>query len=580
MTNLRPHGPSSPSTHAPFHPAGLALSRRHRQAAILLVAAVFALVLGCRHLDTPHPVLARTHRFSVTAEDLARWTPVLGRDRKLRRASRQSDPTTAMLRQIALVRIVVQDGEHLLSDHRRAVIEQDLADREVRRVYDREVLVARVAVSRDEARLIFEEHRDGYRKAPGVRSLEIFCWAPADLPELREQKRRLLEGLRLSVDSPKSFEEAAWSHSDATSAVWSGHIGTMLENQIGEPLRSALFDAEPGVTQVIESAEGLFLFWVVGFTPAKDNRFEDVADGIFKRLQRQRIEVLRNDAVTKVLGGLELTDPPLVNRSAAVARYQGQELTLIDLSLDTPEADRIRARIVARAMREQLATLDVAIPDPPSEEVDWRLFREIWPAMVEQWQSGRQDTPDPGPGQAEIPQAEIPQPEVRQVERWSFDLLVIDGCRTQRELFQTFRSLHELGSDSDLEALAGHLRETWNLQPTVRSYDQVSSPDAAALGPEIHTTLKRRLGVLRSPTPESPAATTTSSRLSKPMHIADRDQVVVVELRGREVDHAATVSTAQGAAARRTALKAAKDLENHLLAINGFTELQDRRGDG
>ncbi len=526
--------------------------------AIALALVLSALAIACQHLEQPgptHDLLARTARFTITADDLARWAPLLRRERNVRRASReQGGADAAIVRQVALIRIVVADGAHLLPAGRRAVLSRDLADREVRRVYDREVLEPRAGVTLDDARRIFEQHRDGFRKAPGVRCLELFRWAPADQAALRTDARRLLERVRAQATDREAFKRAVWQHSDATSAVWSGNIGTVLSDQVGEPLRSALLGTETGPTEIIEADEGLFLFWVLDHTPARDNRFEDVADGILERLTRQRLEQLGEQAAHEILASLELLDPLPTDRNASAVRYRGRLLSLSDLDLDTPSPDRIRDRIVAVGMREQLEAEGFEIPDPAPEQLQWRLFRQIWPLMVDarlaaglrdESPDDRVEPPDDGPA----------------IESWTFTLLILDGSTTQRELLQTFRSLHELGPGAGIEALAGHLRSTWGLEPTVRHYDHLPAPAAAALGPEIHTTLKRRL---------------SPGELSRPMHLADRHQVVVLQLISREADPAATAEAAQRADARRTRRQVERLLESEMLDASQLELFTDR----
>jgi hypothetical protein len=148
-----------------------------------------------------------------------------------------------------------------------------------------------------------------------------------------------------------------------------------------------------------------------------------------------------------------------------------------------------------------------------------------------------------------------------EIESWTFTLLILDGCTTQRELLQTFRSLHDLGPGADIEALAGRLRSTWGLEPTVRHYDHLPAPDAAALGPEIHTTLKRRL---------------SPGELSRPMHLADRHQVVVLQLTSRGADPTATADAVHRSDTRRTRRRAEQLLESELLDASHFKLLMDR----
>jgi len=386
-------------------------------------------------------------------------------------------------------------------------------------------------------------------------SVELFRWAPADLPALRTDARRLLERLRAEATDRATFERAVWQHSDATSAVWSGNIGTVLSDQVGEPLRSALLGTDAGPTQIIDADEELFLFWVLAHTPARDNRFEEVADGILQRLTRQRLELLRARAAHEILAGLELANPLPTDRNAPAVRYRGRLLSLSELGLDTASLGRVRDRIVGAGIGEQLEAEGLEIPDPAPEQLQWRLFRQIWPLMV-------------GARVAAGVAGELPLDEDvdetgdgPEIEAWTFTLLILDGCTTQRELLQIFRSLHDLGSGDDIEALADHLRSTWGLEPTVRRYDHLPAPDAAALGPEIHTTLKQRL---------------SPGELSRPMHLAGRHQVVVLQLISCEADPVATAEAVHRAETGRKRRRAERLLESKLLHASHLKLLMDR----
>jgi hypothetical protein len=488
----------------------------------------------------------------LNTSDLERWSAFLTGRKDFRRQLRQAeDERIEIMRAAALTRIMLTHYGELVPAEERQSLQRDAADQAVRRTYFREILGRQVVVEESEARHIFSTHREGFRKARGVKAREIFLWAPEDLVELRASQLTLLEEIRDTATTAEAFEEAAREHSDATSAYRGGSIGTVLEDRIGENLREVLFGVSQGLTDIAESEHGLYLFYVTRTLPAKENTFEDVAEGIYSKLRRQKIEsLIESDTASlreqhgfAVLGG---DAPPADGRP--VLRIDGREYTARELDLGAVQPGRVEGRGMAMLYSGELRRRGIE-PDPPAEDLayDWELSRRILRRLV-----SRQ--------LAAINQQENPPPDLQNsgvaVERWTFDLLTVDDLKEPAVLYAVFRALHELREDASLDDLRRRLEQNHNLEASIRSFDGVLAPSVGGLGPEIHTTIKRHLA---------------EGERSKPLHLGDRNQVVVIALYGKEVDSEASRAQTNRARAKQSYRAAFERLQAELLRTNGFT---------
>jgi parvulin-like peptidyl-prolyl isomerase len=499
------------------------------------------------------PVVARTDTFELNASDLEQWSTFLSGRKDFRRQLRQAeDERIEIVRAAALTRIVLADYGELARAEEKQSLRRDTEDQAARRTYLREVLGPQIVVEESEARKIFSTYGEGFRKARGVRAREIFLWAPADLEELRASQLARLKKIRETATTVEVFEEAAREYSDATSAYRGGSIGTVLEDRVQGNLRDVLFGVSQGLTEIAESQHGLYLFYVTRTSPAKENIFEDVAEGIYSRLRRQKLESLitydaaslRDQHGFAVLGGdaQSTGDRP-------VLRIDGREYTARELDLEVVQPNRIESRGMAMLYRNELRRRGIA-PDPSGEDLayQWELSRRILRRLVSH-QLAAEDRHD-------TPVYNVRDPEVA-VERWTFDLLTVDHATDPEIFFAVFRALHALPGDASLDDLRRRLERRYGLEANIRSFDNVLAPSAAGLGPEIHTTIKRRLAV---------------GERSKPLHLGDRNQVVVIALHGKTVDIEATRARINRARDRQTSLEVLERLEKELLRRHRFTE--------
>jgi hypothetical protein len=478
-------------------------------------------------------LVAQADGFVLTASELEEWSVFLEQRRDFRGRLRNAENRQEEIaRTAAVTNILLRDHPDLISDEERRRLWRRMAGPENRRAYVRQVLGPQIVVDEAEVREIFDSHRENYRKARGVKALEIFLWAPEDLKDLRAERRALLDRIRSTTDTPEAFRQAALAHSDATSAYRGGSIGTLLEDQVGGDLRQALFTTIDDLTEIVQSPDGLFLFWIVRRVPAKENRFEDVAAGIEAKLRKQKLqtlittdsEALRTRHALTVVDNSEPPDP-----DAPVLHIDGRFFTLRDLDLDTWERTAVERRGMAILYGEALQQRGIEIDRPDAFEFDWLVSRRILNRLVAQAHDVEALSTEAASEQAVMTPSKH--------ERWTFDLLRVEDVDSPEALFAVFRARREVGKSADLTMLQEVLKNRYGLHATITSFDDVPASSVGGRGPEIHTTLKNRL---------------SDGEMSKPMHLADRHQVVVIVLEKRRVDEEAGIAAFESAGKRRS----------------------------
>ncbi len=523
-----------------------------KRAASLFLAGLLVTLGACSHTTAPpERIVARGDDFMLTQSELGTWSDFLKKRRDFRLTlQRAENPREEIARTAAVTAILLQDYPDLVSDEERRRLWRGMTDYETRRTYVREVLGPQIVVDGAEVREIFETHRKNYRKARGVKALEIFLWAPEDLNDLRSEKLALLENLRSTLTTPEAFRQAAQQHSDATSSFRGGSIGTVLEDQIGGALRQALFTTADGLTEIVQSPDGLFLFWVTRRVPAKENNFEDVAAGIEAKLRKQKMQTLitADSETLQIRHAFTVVDhSEAADDEAHVLHIDDRFFTLRDLDLDIWDRRAVEGRGMAILYGEALQARGIKTDQPDRFEVDWQLSRRILSRLVAQ-------TLDVGAPPVEA-SAERPKMTPKKVERWTFDLLTVEGVSSPEALFAVFRAQHELGETADLKMLQEALENSYGLQATIKSYDDIPASSVGGLGPEIHTTLKNRI---------------SEGKMSKPMHLSDRHQVVVIVLEQKRLDEQAGLAAAESSAKRRSRKDSEDRISDQLLQAHNF----------
>jgi len=524
-----------------------------------LGAGVCSLVLmivscsGCGDRSEP-AIAARTDVFAITEAELADWTPVLEGKRELRgRLRKAEDRREELLRVIAMIRLVPPEYGGLVPATELESAQRDLEARQVRTAYRDQVLRPQIEVTEEEIRQIFTEYRQNYQKPEAVRVLEIFKWAPPDLPDLRRQRTEEMESLRSKISDRESFEEAALAYSDATSAHKGGRIGTLNRDEVSGVLEEALFSGGYGLTEVVASGSGLYLFFVVDRLPPRANELSDVADGIEKSLVRQRLQRLmaENAARLKNEYGFRLVPANKTDDGQPRLRIGNEVLTAEQLGVsaglsEESKIKRIEQRGLTIIMKKELARRAVVPPPTVPMETDWMRYRLAWRRVVVTELSR---TP---PGRETL-QDDAERPP--NVERWSFDLIRVPAGEGAEAWDAAFRVCREIQPEAGLEPIRQRLAQDYGLVGELVKLRDVTSREAGPLGPEIHTTIKKIL---------------EPGEISQPLFLADRGEVVVIQLHSKRVDPEASAAAAQRRDRNRHRRAVEERLERDLLDRHGF----------
>jgi len=510
------------------------------------------LTIGCTHSAVPvDPVVARTDTFALTRSDIDRWAAFLKGERSFRRGLVGSgNQEEAIAREAALTAILLADFPNEVPDIERRRLWHNFEDAGIGRTYLREVVGPRVTIDPGDVRSIYTEHRANYRKSAGVSVLEIYLWAPEDLPELRAQKRKLLEGIGRDISDPQTFRQKAEAVSDATNAYRGGSVGTILEDRVGGALRAALFSGRTGMTEIVEGPEGLFLFWVTRTTPSRDNSFEDIAETIEKKLRSRRLKELmtKDTQRLRLEHEIEVTLPARdAGSSAPVLVIDGQSFSIDELDLRAFETRAVEGRALAILRKQILESGGFEIDRPDRMSFDYRIAQMVLARLVQREASVPESIDDEQT-------AENPETGPA-LQRWTFDLVRFENAGGPENLSAVFRVLHRLGSGAGLDDLAADVEKEIGLEGTVTHYNDVLASSVAGLGPEIHTTIKKLL---------------QPGDVSKPLHLADRQEIVVIALEGRRIDEEASRTREAGAKRKRGRKETERRLIDDLVTRHRF----------
>lgn len=513
------------------------------------VAAVLAVAIACSaQAGDSDPVLATTDLTVVRRSDLERWSPIIEpRRRELRRLA--DDPSAVeryLLEEIALIDIALADGGRLVGAAERADLWWMTLGRRLRATYLREVVAPMVEVTDADARRIYDRYRANYQKPDAVAVLEIFRWAPVDLPELRREAERQLDELASTITSPEDFKRAARAVSDATSALEGGSVGAIYRDSVDERLARALFGGGLGMTEVVATEHGLYLFWVARRLPAIDNSFGDVRERIERRLRRQRVERLTEIDRERLI---ERYDVVLRPQNGIAFTVAGEPYGLPELGLGPErEGDDDSQVLVERATTVlyglELERLGLCPPEDPVLEYRFALAETAFNLLVDRAWRELKLRPTPGPTSKSAHAPEI--------ERWSFDMLTVDGH--PEAYFELLRIRHELGGRAGLEEVRDRLLASTGIEADLESFADVLAPEVSPLGPEIHQTLKLRLA---------------PGELSRPLAVGGR--LVMLELAERRLDDEASQAARRDIRQRRALVNLAADTRARLLANHDFS---------
>jgi hypothetical protein len=391
--------------------------------------------------------------------------------------------------------------EGTLDPGERNTLIADHWNRSVRKAWAKKVVVPSITVTAEDVEREYQAARGSLDRAPGVKVLEIFLWAPRSRPELRAERLALAREIHAMADSAAAFSEAAIRHSDATSYFRGGSIGTVHSNQITKDLEAVLFTGRPGPTEIVETADGIYLFFVAAVVPA---RVHDPAQ-VRRRIQRGLRTQKARAAFDAKLAMLR------TQASHGGARGQAR----IDLRQVAPTLEfhgvsdaTIRDVGVSALMASELIATGAPVPQPRSPEAVLAIYHRIVDLWVEAL-AAEPNSPATGVNDAVKRQSST-------VDVWTFSVLWVRPVADRSAWLSVVEAANDATGSSDvLQQIQQTLRASHDLHSEIDSFAAVTLREVAHLGPEIHTSIRRHL---------------EPGDVSRVLHLADRDTAAVIHL--------------------------------------------------
>jgi peptidyl-prolyl cis-trans isomerase C len=158
-------------------------------------------------------------------------------------------------------------------------------------------------VSADEISAFYKANPEKFQAPERVRASHILLvTAPTDGEDVKEQKRRKLEGIKAEIDTGADFAELARKHSNCPSAQRGGDLGYFSRNQMVKPFEEAAFGLEPGtVSDIVETRFGFHLIKTIDRQEASLTPLEQAQDKIKAFLLGQKHQEMTNQYVAKLL---------------------------------------------------------------------------------------------------------------------------------------------------------------------------------------------------------------------------------------------------------------------------------------
>lgn len=490
-----------------------------------------------------------------------RWRPIFEATDSYRQARRRNlDLDDELLRFIARIERARERYGHLLDDDERGRITDAFFRDEIERTYNNSILLPQVSVSDAEVEQVYNNHRSTFQLPESAAVLEIFIWAPEGREPERSEARKMLSEAAGECRTADSFKALARERSDATSAYRGGNIGTVQKNVLSDPLRSVLFGSDAlGLTDVLETEHGFYLFFVTRRTPAHTRTLEEKAPAIRRMLRRQRFEEIqkRDLAMLRQRHEVELLPlPPQPTPDTKVAEIDGDTLRFGELGIDPSTQTDRTADLVDAAIRRELYRRELDArrlgPSPSAHlRLEYRLYLETMERAARTDDARRIYTRILEQARSEIPEVEV--------ERWTFDLLRISPVDSEGSYFAIFRLWSAAARQrADLADLARNIEQDLGLGCELRHFERINQHEVAELGPEIHTRLQRHLDL---------------DELSTPIHLVDDESVAIVKLTDRTIDPVAGRDRHETKARRRALELLRVELEEDL---NGGREISVR----
>lgn len=147
---------------------------------------------------------------------------------------------------------------------------------------------SKMKISEDEMMEFYLENSEYFEIQETVAASHILIRVDenADSKDVEAARNKIL-GLKKQLDNGADFAELAKVHSEDTSGVRGGHLGTFTVGQMVEPFENAAFALEPGeISDPVRTQFGYHIILVTEKTPQDVAPFTEVRDSIEEALSQ------------------------------------------------------------------------------------------------------------------------------------------------------------------------------------------------------------------------------------------------------------------------------------------------------
>lgn len=181
---------------------------------------------------------------------------------------------------------IAREGGNL-EDYRQKLKEQLLRTKLVNYA-----VKSKIIITRQDVQAYYDSHLEAYagQSKYHLRNIVVRVPPPGDAAAQKAAWERMQEVLR-GLESGRSFAALAAEYSDSSLAEKGGDLGRFALSDMAEQIRTALEGLKPGeVTPILETDQGLQLFFVEDFIPARTKPLDEVAAEIESKLYNEIVD--------------------------------------------------------------------------------------------------------------------------------------------------------------------------------------------------------------------------------------------------------------------------------------------------
>ncbi len=261
---------------------------------------IAALILsGCTDQDNnthsdsigPDTVIAQYRGGEISLTDLDQFLLNQPSSRRWRTGEQSTEWLTTVLKRIATDRLLLDEAQLVGADQDPVF---QARDRRVQRnaysdVYLKQQQFAQsLQATEEQVRAYFEANLDRYQFPEQRFVFNIF--KAVNESRTLDQAKQEMELLRSRQQAGENFQVLAEQHSESESRHRGGSIGTFRRGVLSEDFDRIIFSMPShSISEVIQTADGVHLFFVGNVLEAQNNEFEDVAAVVFQDMMTDRM---------------------------------------------------------------------------------------------------------------------------------------------------------------------------------------------------------------------------------------------------------------------------------------------------